>query len=201
MARQAARPGIRPERPDDCKLHGLESKDMPLSRAQVRSSQQVHLKQYHGQQLARRRGAACTRRRHRRAVPALVLPARPVQGEEGPGRAAAVAAVPQQGRQPEHGHPDHPVADPAGSFFAVSVYMQEVNGYNAIQTGLMLTPATIGILAASAGADRVDTGAAAVRRRGRGHADLLGQRGPVQLPGRRPGPDLWGCPAESPAKG
>jgi hypothetical protein len=88
-----------------------------------------------------------------------------------------------------------------GSFFAVSVYMQEVNGYNAIQTGLMLTPATIGILAASAGADRVDTGATAVRRRGRGHADLLGQRGPVQLPGRRPGPDLWGCPAESPAKG
>ena len=41
-----------------------------------------------------------------------------------------------------------------GSFFAVSVYLQEVNGYNAIQTGLMLTPATIGILAASAGADR-----------------------------------------------
>ena len=41
-----------------------------------------------------------------------------------------------------------------GSFFAVSVYLQEVDGYNAIQTGLMLTPATVGILAASAGADR-----------------------------------------------
>ena len=41
-----------------------------------------------------------------------------------------------------------------GSFFTVSVYLQEVNGYNAIQTGLMLTPATIGILAASVGADR-----------------------------------------------
>jgi MFS family permease len=41
-----------------------------------------------------------------------------------------------------------------GSFFAVSVYLQEVDGYNAIKTGLMLTPATIGILAASAGADR-----------------------------------------------
>ena len=41
-----------------------------------------------------------------------------------------------------------------GSFFAVSVYLQQVNHYNAIQTGLMLTPATIGILAASAGADR-----------------------------------------------
>jgi MFS family permease len=41
-----------------------------------------------------------------------------------------------------------------GSFFVVSVYLQEVNHYNAIKTGLMLTPATIGILAASAGADR-----------------------------------------------
>ena len=41
-----------------------------------------------------------------------------------------------------------------GSFFTVSVYLQEINHYNAIQTGLMLTPATIGILAASAGADR-----------------------------------------------
>ncbi|HEY5988024.1 MAG TPA: MFS transporter, partial [Streptosporangiaceae bacterium] len=41
-----------------------------------------------------------------------------------------------------------------GSFFTVSVYLQEVNGYNAIQTGLMLTPATIGILVTSAAADR-----------------------------------------------
>ena len=41
-----------------------------------------------------------------------------------------------------------------GSFFVVSVYLQEVDGYNAVKTGLMLTPATIGILAASAGADR-----------------------------------------------
>jgi MFS family permease len=41
-----------------------------------------------------------------------------------------------------------------GSFFTVSVYLQEVNHYNPIQTGLILTPATIGILAASAGAAR-----------------------------------------------
>jgi MFS family permease len=41
-----------------------------------------------------------------------------------------------------------------GSFFVVSVYLQEVDNYNAIQTGLMLIPATVGILAASAGADR-----------------------------------------------
>jgi MFS family permease len=41
-----------------------------------------------------------------------------------------------------------------GSFFAVSVYLQEVWKYNAIKTGLVLTPGTIGILVASAGADR-----------------------------------------------
>ena len=41
-----------------------------------------------------------------------------------------------------------------GTFFAVSVFLQEVNGYSAIQTGLILTPATIGILAASAAAGR-----------------------------------------------
>jgi len=41
-----------------------------------------------------------------------------------------------------------------GSFFVTSVYLQEVNHYSAIKTGLVLTPATIGILAASAGAGR-----------------------------------------------
>jgi MFS family permease len=42
-----------------------------------------------------------------------------------------------------------------GSFFVISVYLQEVNGYDAIRTGLLLTPATFGILAASAAADRL----------------------------------------------
>ena len=42
-----------------------------------------------------------------------------------------------------------------GSFFVVSVYLQEVDGYNAIKTGLLLSPATIGILAASAAAGRL----------------------------------------------
>ena len=42
-----------------------------------------------------------------------------------------------------------------GSFFVVSVYLQEVDHYGAIETGLMLTPATVGILAASAAADRL----------------------------------------------
>src|SRR5258708_24528322 len=41
-----------------------------------------------------------------------------------------------------------------GSFFALSVYPQEVDGYNAIKTCLLLTPATIGILAMSASPDR-----------------------------------------------
>jgi len=41
-----------------------------------------------------------------------------------------------------------------GAFFTVSVYLQEVNHYSAIKTGLVLTPGTIGILIASAAADR-----------------------------------------------
>jgi MFS family permease len=41
-----------------------------------------------------------------------------------------------------------------GTFFATSIYLQEVNGYDAVKTGLILTPGTIGILIASAGADR-----------------------------------------------
>jgi MFS family permease len=41
-----------------------------------------------------------------------------------------------------------------GSFFVISVFLQEVRGYDAIKTGLVLTPATIGILASSALAGR-----------------------------------------------
>jgi MFS family permease len=41
-----------------------------------------------------------------------------------------------------------------GTFFITSVYLQQVNHYSAIKTGLTLLPATIGLLAASAGADR-----------------------------------------------
>ena len=42
-----------------------------------------------------------------------------------------------------------------GTFFVVSVFLQQVRGYTAIETGLMLTPATIGILASSAAAERL----------------------------------------------
>lgn len=41
-----------------------------------------------------------------------------------------------------------------GTFFVLSVFLQQVRGLNAIETGLTLTPATIGILLASAGAAR-----------------------------------------------
>jgi MFS family permease len=42
-----------------------------------------------------------------------------------------------------------------GAFFVVSVYVQTVHGYNAIETGLALTPAIAGILASSAVAERM----------------------------------------------
>jgi MFS family permease len=42
-----------------------------------------------------------------------------------------------------------------GSFFVISVYLQTVRGYSAIKTGLILSPATIGILVASALARRL----------------------------------------------
>jgi MFS family permease len=35
-----------------------------------------------------------------------------------------------------------------GSSFVISVFLQQVRGYNAIQTGLILTPATLGVLVA-----------------------------------------------------
>jgi MFS family permease len=41
-----------------------------------------------------------------------------------------------------------------GSVFTLSVYLQEVDGYSAVETGLQLTPATIGILLTSVLADR-----------------------------------------------
>ena len=37
-----------------------------------------------------------------------------------------------------------------GSFFVISVFLQQERGYSAIQTGLMLLPATVGILLSSA---------------------------------------------------
>src|SRR5262249_55986030 len=42
-----------------------------------------------------------------------------------------------------------------GSFFVISVFLQTALGYNAIQTGLMLSPAIIGILLSSAMAQRM----------------------------------------------
>jgi MFS family permease len=42
-----------------------------------------------------------------------------------------------------------------GSFFVISVFLQQVRHYNAIETGLILTPATIGILGSSSLAGRM----------------------------------------------
>ncbi|HEY7418168.1 MAG TPA: MFS transporter [Ktedonobacteraceae bacterium] len=42
-----------------------------------------------------------------------------------------------------------------GSFFVISVFLQTVRGFSAIQTGLILTPATIGILLSSGVAGRL----------------------------------------------
>ena len=42
-----------------------------------------------------------------------------------------------------------------GTFFVVSVFLQTIRGFSAIQTGLALTPTTIGILLASAAAPRM----------------------------------------------
>jgi MFS family permease len=41
-----------------------------------------------------------------------------------------------------------------GTFFVTSVYLQESRGFSAIQTGLTLTPATIGVLLSSGAAER-----------------------------------------------
>ncbi|MGY1731535.1 MFS transporter [Geodermatophilus sp. SYSU D01045] len=42
-----------------------------------------------------------------------------------------------------------------GSFFVISVFLQQERGYSAVQTGLMLVPATIGILLSSGAAQRM----------------------------------------------
>ena len=42
-----------------------------------------------------------------------------------------------------------------GAFFTISVFLQQERGYSAIQTGLMLVPATIGVLLASGMAQRM----------------------------------------------
>jgi MFS family permease len=44
-----------------------------------------------------------------------------------------------------------------GSFFVISVFLQQVRHYDALETGLMLTPATAGILISSAAAERMAT--------------------------------------------
>jgi predicted MFS family arabinose efflux permease len=42
-----------------------------------------------------------------------------------------------------------------GAFFVISVFLQQVRGFSAIETGLVLVPATIGLLLSSAAAPRM----------------------------------------------
>ena len=42
-----------------------------------------------------------------------------------------------------------------GAFFVISVFLQQVRGFSAIQTGLLLMPATVGLLLSSAAAPRM----------------------------------------------
>ena len=42
-----------------------------------------------------------------------------------------------------------------GAFFVISVFLQQVRGFSAIETGLVLLPATIGLLLSSAAAPRM----------------------------------------------
>ena len=90
---------------------------------------------------------------------ALVLPwfflLRPRQGACGQGAAAVDRAVPQPHIQPRPRHPEHPVAAAHGQSFVVSAYLQVVRGYNAIQTGVIFTAATVGILVSSLAAERL----------------------------------------------
>ena len=83
---------------------------------------------------------------HRRAVPALVRPAHQVRREEGPGRADPLRMFRNQVANLGMGTQLIQWLVLQGSFFVVSVFLQQVRHYDAIQTGLMLTPATIGVL-------------------------------------------------------
>ena len=91
------------------------------------------------------------------AVPALVLPLHP-RPRNAPGKEPLLSTGLFQNRtsQPRARHAEHPVADAAwATSFVVSVYLQIVRGYNAIQTGVIFTAATVGILASSLAAERL----------------------------------------------
>ena len=127
-------------------------------------------------------------RGHRRAVPAVVLPAHPVRERKGRDVLLPLRLFRNKISNLGLGTQTIQWLILQGSFFAVSVYLQEVNGYNAIQTGLMLTPATIGILAASAGAGPVRPAASAAVA---DHRRVPGHRGRHDL-AAGPGPGAFG---------
>ena len=93
--------------------------------------------------------------RGRRGVPRRLLPVHPGARARREGAAALDAAVPQ---------PDSNLALVTqnvqwlllmGTSFVVSVYLQVVRGYSAIETGVIFTAATAGILVSSLAAERL----------------------------------------------
>src|SRR4051794_1436616 len=76
-----------------------------------------------------------------------------------------------------------------GSFFVISVFLQQERGYSAIQTGLTLVPATIGILLSSGMAQRPGH-----RHRGRHRSATARPCGLRRLPQRVQPGVVAGCP-------
>src|ERR1700722_18686480 len=93
--------------------------------------------------------------RRRCPGPGVVLRLGARQGAGGQGAAAVDEPVPQPHFQPRPGHPGQPVADLDGRVVRVSGYLQVVRHYDAIQTGVIFTAATIGLLMSSLAAARL----------------------------------------------
>ena len=91
----------------------------------------------------------------RRRVPPVVLLLHPRPRAGGQGAAAVHRAVPEPNLEPRTGHAEHPVAAAHGRSFTVSVFLQTVRRYNAIETGVIFTAATLGVLASSLAAERL----------------------------------------------
>ena len=82
----------------------------------------------------------------------LHIRARERAGKE---RAAVHRPVQEPHVEPRPGHAEPPVAAAHGVSFVVAVFLQTVRGYNAIETGVIFTAATVGVLVSSLAAERL----------------------------------------------